>query len=151
MKTLSSLLLLTIVFGCAPTFCGRSRQDHKTVTPKISKEKAREVALNLVPGDVVRWDLEIQEGNPSFTYYIRSKDGRISEVAIDGKSGKKDHIGIELEFGSSDGKEIKTSNPEDLPRWKEAKLSKDKAQVYALKAYPGTVEAWELLIWGSRS
>jgi uncharacterized membrane protein YkoI len=148
MKTLCSFFLcLLIVLGCGPTFATDKGNITKTVTPKISKEKAQEVALKLVPGDILRWDLEIQEGRPSYTFYIKSKDGRINEVALDGNTGKKDHIGVELLFGRKDGKVIKNTNPADQARLKEAKLTKEQAQEKALKAYPGTVEAWELLIW----
>lgn len=147
MKILSSLLCLAIVFGCGPTFAADKGGSTKTVTPKVSKEKAQEAALKLVPGELLRWDLEIQQGNPSHTFYIKSKDGRIHEVALDGNTGKKDHIGIELEYGTKDGKGFKNTSSADKDRWKEAKLSKDKAQVKALEANPGTVDAWELLIW----
>jgi len=147
MKTLSLLLSLAIAFTCGPTFAINQDKNSKRSTPKVSKKKAEEAALKLVAGDVLRWDLEIQEGNPSYTFYIKSKDGRISEVALDGNSGKKDHVGIEIEFGSSAGKEIKSTNAADLARLKEAKLTKEQAQAKALKSYPGTVEAWELLIW----
>jgi uncharacterized membrane protein YkoI len=138
MKNLCSLLCLAIALSCSPSFA--------TVTPKVSKQKAQEAALKLVPGDILRWDLEIQKGNPSYTFYIKDKTGRINEVALDGTTGKKDHIGIELEFGKG-SKEVITTNPADHARLKEVKLTKEQAQVKALKAYPGTPEAWELLIW----
>ena len=144
MKILSSLLALTIVFGCGPAF---AVDKAKTVTPRVSKEKAQEAALKLVQGELLRWDMEVQQGNHSYTFYIKSKDGRINEVALDGNTGKKDHIGIELEYGTKDGKGFKNTSAADKDRWKEARLSKDQAQVKALKACPGTVEAWELLIW----
>jgi uncharacterized membrane protein YkoI len=146
-KTLSALLSLVIAISCGPTFANDQNKITKTVTPKVSKQKAQEAALKLVPGNLLRWDLEIQQGNPSFTFYIKGKDGRINEVAMDGNSGKKDHIGIEIAYGGGDGKEIKTTNAADLARLKEAKLTKEQAQEKALKAYPGTVEFWELLIW----
>lgn len=149
MKTLRYLLCLAIAFGfgCGPTFAIDKVKTTKIVTPKVSKEKAQEAALKLVPGELLRWDLEIQQGNPSYTFYIKSKDGRINEVAMDGNTGKKDHIGIELEYGTRDGKGFKNTSAADRDRWKEARLSKDQAQVKALEACPGTVEAWELLIW----
>jgi uncharacterized membrane protein YkoI len=147
MKTLCSILGIAIAFGCGPTFAADKGELGKTVTPKVSKEKAQEAALKLVPGEILRWDLEIQKGNPSYTFYIKSKDGRINEVALDGNSGNKDHIGIELEFGYTSGKEVKNTNAADRDRWKEAKLRKVQAEALAIKAYPGTVEAWELLIW----
>ncbi len=94
----------------------------------------------MAPGELLRWDLEIKR-QPSYTFYIKRNDGRISEVALDGNTGKKDHIGIELEYGTKDGKGFKSTSAADKNRWKEAKLSKDMAQVKALEAYPGTVEA----------
>lgn len=144
MKLLSSLLALTIAFGCGQAFAA---DKGKAVTPRVSRGKAQEAALKLVQGELLRWDMEIQQGKPSYTFYIKSKDGRINEVALDGNSSKKDHIGIALEYGTKDGKGFKNTSAADKDRWKEAKLSKDKAQVIALKAHPGTVEAWELLIW----
>lgn len=148
MKVLCSLLCLAIaVLGCNPAIAADQAKTTKTVAPKVSKKKAQESALKLVQGKLLRWDIEIQEGKPSYTFYIQSKDGRIHEVALDGTSGEKDHIGIELEYGTKDGKGFKNTHDADKSRWKEAKLSKDKAQVKALEAYPGTVEAWELLIW----
>ncbi len=147
MKTWSSLLSSAIALSCGPTFATDQGKTTRTVIPKVSKEKVQEAALKEVPGDVVRWDLEIQKGNPSYTFYIKGKDGRINEVAMDGNTGKKDHIGVEIEYSSSDGKEIKTTNAVDLARSQEAKLTKKQAQEKALKAYRGSVEAWELLIW----
>ncbi len=147
MKTLCSLLCLAIALGSGPAFAEDQAKTAKTVTPKVSKKTAQQTALKLVQGKLLRWDMEIQEGVPSYTFYIKSKDGRISEVALNGNSGEKDHIGIELEYGTKDGKGFKNTSDADKNRWKEAKLSKDQAQVKALEAYPGTVEAWELLIW----
>lgn len=187
MKTLCSLLCLTVALSCSPALAaedavGTETESSKTATstpttpetetpvaetpeastpestnsktttpksstPKVSKKQAQTTAMKLVPGKLLRWDLEIQEGNPSYTFYIKGTDGRISEVAIDGMTGEKDHIGIELEYGTKDGKGFKNTSAADRDRWKEAKFSKDQAQVKALAAHPGTVDAWELLIW----
>ncbi len=147
MKFLRSLLCLAIAIGCSPTFAAEQGKTTKTVKPKISKEKAQKAALKLVQGELLRWDMEVQQGIPSYTFYIRSKDGRINEVALNGNTGKQDHIGVELEYGSKDGRGAKNTHALDKDRWKEAKLSKDQAQVKALESCPGTVEAWELLIW----
>ncbi|MBC7997311.1 MAG: PepSY domain-containing protein [Leptolyngbya sp.] len=147
MKTLCSLLCLSIALVCGPAFAADQAKTAQTVTPKVSKKKAQEAAMKLVKGKLLRWDLEIQEGKPSYTFYIKSKDGRINEVALNGDTGEKDHIGIELEYGTKDGKGFKNSSDADKNRWKETKFSKDQAQVKALEANPGTVEAWELLIW----
>ncbi|HEY9677649.1 MAG TPA: PepSY domain-containing protein [Drouetiella sp.] len=142
-----SLLCIAIAVGCGPSFANDKSKTSKTVTPKISKQKAQEIAEKLVPGELLRWDLEIQKGNPSYTFYIKSKDGRINEVALDGNTGKKDHIGIELEYAIKSGKEVVTTNAADHARLKETKLSKEQAQERAVKSYAGTVEAWELLVW----
>ncbi len=144
MKTLSWLLVLAVAFGCGPTLAA---DVGKTVKPRVSKEKAQEVALQAVPGDVISWDLEDEDGTAEYAFYIKGKDGRISEVEVDGNSGKKTHVGIELRSGSRDGKEVKTTNAADLVRLKEAKLTKEQAQEKALKVYPGSVEYWELLLW----
>lgn len=147
MKTLCSLLCLAMLVGCGPTFAANQAKTSKSVTPKVSKKKAQQAAFKLVQGKLLRWDMELQEGKPSYTFYIQSDDGRINEVALDGNTGEKDHIGIELEYGTKDGKGFKNTSDADKGRWKEAKFSKDQAQVKALEANPGTVEAWELLIW----
>lgn len=146
MKTLCSLLCLTMALGCGATFAADQAKS-SSVTPKVSRAKAQALASKLVKGKLLRWDMEIQEGRPSYTFYIKSNDGRINEVALDGNTGEKDHIGIELEYGTKDGKGFKNSSAADKDRWKEARFSKDQAQVKALEANPGTVEAWELLIW----
>lgn len=146
MKTWCSFLSLAIALGC-PTCAIANGKTTKTPTPKVSKQKAQEIASKLVPGELLRWDMEIQKGNPAYTFYIKDKSGRINEVALDGMTGRKDHIGVELEYGSKDGKQVVTTNPADHARLKEAKLTKEQAQEKALKSYPGTVEFWELLIW----
>jgi|688.fasta_scaffold276502_1 uncharacterized membrane protein YkoI len=149
MKTLCLVFCLTIAMGFGPALAADKSESTKTVTPKVSREKAQEAALKLVQGEILRWDLEIQQGNPSYTFYIKSKDGRINEVALDGNTGKKDHIGTELEFGYKNGKQVKTTNAADQARLKEAKLTREQAQQLALKSYPGAPEAWELLIWST--
>jgi uncharacterized membrane protein YkoI len=147
MKPLFSLLALAIAFGCGPTFAADEGMTTKTVTAKISKEKAQEASLKLVPGDLVCWDLQIENGIPEYAFYIKSKDGRISEVELDGNTGKRTNIGILIASGSSDGRQIKTTNTADLARLKEPKLTREQTQEKALKAYSGKVEAWELLLW----
>lgn len=147
--TLCSLLCLAIAFGCGPTFAIDKGKMATTVTPKVSKEKAQEAALKLVPGELLCWDLQIEEGIPEYAFYIRGKDGRISEAEMDGNSGKKANIGVLIESNSSDGSRIKTTNAADLARLKQTKLTREQTQEIALKAYPGTVDAWELLLWES--
>jgi uncharacterized membrane protein YkoI len=103
----------------------------------------------LVPGDLLCWDLQIEDGIPEYAFYIKGKDARISEVELDGNTGKKTNIGVLIESHSSNGSQIKTTNAADLARLKETKLTKEQTEEKALKAYPGTVEAWELLLWES--
>lgn len=155
MKALFSLLALAIAFGCVPTFAADKDQTTKTVAKttktaaKVSKEKAQEASLKLVPGDLLCWDLQIEDGIPEYAFYIKGKDGRISEVELDGNTGKKTNIGVLVDSHSKDGREIKTTNARDRARLKEAKLTIEQTQEKALKAYPGTVDAWEILIWES--
>ncbi len=149
MKTFSWLLALAIVFGCVPTFAADQGKTTKTITAKVSKDKAQEASMKLVPGDLLFWDLQIEEGVPEYAFYIKAKDGRISEVELDGNTGKKTNIGILIESLGKDGKTIKTTNAKDLVRLKETKLTREQTQEKALKQYPGTVEAWELLLWES--
>ena len=144
MKTLCSILASAIALACGPVFAA---DEGKNVTPRVSKDKAQAAALQAVPGDVLRWDLQVADGIPEYAFYIKGKDGRISEVEMDGNTGKKTHVGKELRSGVRDGKEITTTNTEDLSRIREAKLTQKQAQEKALKAYPGSVEGWELLIW----
>lgn len=149
MKFLSSLLALSIAVSCGPTLAADEGKTTKTVTAKISEKKAKEASLKLVPGELLCWDLQIEAGIPEYAYYIKGKDGRISEVELDGNTGKKTNIGILIESLGKDGKTIKTTNAKDLARLKEPKLTREQTQEKALKAYAGTVEAWELLLWES--
>ena len=142
-------MALAIIFGCVPTFAADAGKTAKTATAKVSKDKAQEASMKLVPGELLCWDLQIEDGIPEYAFYIRGKDGRISEVELDGNTGKKTNIGILIESSGKDGKTIKTTNAADLARLKETKLTREQTQEKALKAYPGTVEAWELLLWES--
>jgi len=172
MKTLLSLLSLAIVIGSGPAFAadqvktaksaeakGSTKAEAKVseakvsdakVSPaKVSKDKGQDAALKLVPGELLCWDLQVEDGIPEYAFYIKGKDGRISEVELDGNTGKKTNIGILIDSQSSDGRKIKTTNAADRARLKEAKLTIEQTQEKALKAYPGSVEAWEILIWES--
>jgi uncharacterized membrane protein YkoI len=163
MKILCSLLCLSIAVCCGPAFAAdkdktsktetktetksESKTETKEVTAKVSKEKAQEAAMKLVPGELLFWDLQIEDGIPEYAFYIKGKDGRISEAEMDGNTGKKTNIGVLIESLGKDGRDIKTTNSKDLARLKQPKLTREQTQEKALKAYPGTVEAWELLLW----
>src|ERR1700730_12159950 len=86
----------------------------KTATPpKISKTEAQATALKTVPGKGLNWGLEIeQDGTPTYSFDIREKDLRISEVEIDGNTGKKRGVSIEIEHGDKNGI-TKTTNAAD--------------------------------------
>lgn len=149
MKTFCSLLCFAIALGCGPTFGADKGKTAKTITAKVSKEKAQDAALKAAPGELLCWDLQIEDGIPEYAFYIRGKDGRISEAEMDGNTGKKTNIGVLIESSSIDGSKIKTTNAADLARLKQPKLTREQTQDKALKAYSGTVEAWELLLWES--
>ncbi len=149
MKPLISLLALAIAFGCGPTFAADQDKTSKKWPAKVSKEKAQETSMKLVPGELVCWDLQIEHGTPEYAFYIKTKDGRISEVELDGNTGKKENIGILIDSHSSDGREIKSTNAADRARLKEEKFTIEQTQQKALKEYPGSVEAWEKLVWAA--
>ena len=166
MKVLCSLLCLGIAFGFGPAFAAdkgktessvenktstkvEANTETKTTTAKVSTEKAKETAMKLVPGELLFWDLQIEAGIPEYAFYIKGKDGRISEAEMDGNTGKKTNIGVLIESVGKDGRDVKTTNAKDLARLKEPKLTREQTQEKALKVYPGTVEAWELLLWES--
>lgn len=150
MKFLSSLLALAITVGCGPAFAADQDKTKKPWPAKISKAKAQEASLKLVPGELLCWDLQIEAGEPEYAFYVKSKDGRISEIELNGNTGKKENIGILVDSHSSDGRSIKTTNAADRARLKEAKFTIEQTQEKALKEYPGTVEAWEILVWGGK-
>jgi uncharacterized membrane protein YkoI len=147
--TLCSLVCLAIAFGAGPAFAVDKGKAPAAVVPKVSKEIAQATAMKLVPGEFLCWDLQIEDGIPEYAFYIRGKDGRISEAEMDGNTGKKTNIGVLIESGSSDGSNIKTTNAADLARIKQTKLTREQTKEIALKAYPGKVDAWELLLWES--
>jgi uncharacterized membrane protein YkoI len=149
MKLLCSVLCLAIGIGCGSTAAIAKGQVTTTVAAKVSKENAQKTALKLVPGEILCWDLQIEDGIPEYGFYIRGKDGRISEAEMDGNSGENTNVGVLLESQTRDGSHIKTTNAADLARLKQTKLTREQTQKLALKAYPGTVEAWELLLWQS--
>jgi uncharacterized membrane protein YkoI len=171
MKALCSLLALTMVLGCGSAFAAdknktgktdakqdtktepkkdsktEAKADNKTVEAKVPQDKAKEAAMKLCPGEFLCWDLQIEDGIPEYAFYIKGKDGRISEAEMDGNTGKKTNIGVLIESWTSDGSKIKTTNAKDLARLKEPKLTREQTQEKALKAYAGKVDAWELLLW----
>jgi uncharacterized membrane protein YkoI len=120
MKFLSSLLALAITVGCGPAFAADQDKTKKPWPAKISKAKAQEASLKLVPGELLCWDLQIEAGEPEYAFYVKSKDGRISEIELNGNTGKKENIGILVDSHSSDGRSIKTTNAADRARLKDA-------------------------------
>ncbi len=126
-------MALSIAFGCGPTFAADEGKTTKTVTAKVSREKAQEASLKLVPGKLLCWDLQIEAGIPEYAFYIQGKDGRISEVELDGNTGTKTNIGVLIESLGKDGKTIKTTNAKDLARLKQPKLTKEQTKEKALR------------------
>ncbi|MBX9721252.1 MAG: PepSY domain-containing protein [Candidatus Obscuribacterales bacterium] len=138
MKVIALVLSLSVVFCGASAIAGERAEK-----PKISQAKAKEIALKTVPGKLLGWCLEIDNGVPTYSFDIESKNFRINEIEIDGNTGEVCETGIELEWGKA-GEDRKTGNAEDLALLKRIKVDKDKAAQKALKKFSGTVEAWEL-------
>jgi len=55
--------------------------------PKVTKMKARAIALKLHPGKVKSGELEIEHGIQIYSFDIQTKEG-VREVRIDADSGK---------------------------------------------------------------
>jgi uncharacterized membrane protein YkoI len=144
MKLLHYPVLALLILSGAQAFAGEVCKK-----PSLSKEKAQEVALNAVPGELLGWCLEIHNGVPTYTFDIRQKDLRINEVEVDGVTGKWSEIGFEIERGKAGGIQ-KTGNAGDLSRLKETRLSLDEARTMALTRVPGVVEYWELDFEGGK-
>ncbi len=138
MKVIGLVLSLSFVLCATSAIAGGANEK-----PKISQAKAKEIALNKMPGKLLGWCLEIDNGVPTYSFDIESKNLRINEVEIDGNSGEIAETGIELEWGNAKENK-KTGNAEDLALLKRIKVDKDKAEQKALKKFSGTVEAWEL-------
>lgn len=111
--------------------------------PILDRQTATGLALKAVPGKIINWCVEIDNGVPIFSFNIKAKNLRISEVEVNGNSGEIDDVGIEIERGSA-GSIQKTENLEDLARLKDVKLSRERAEKRALLKFSGKVEGWEL-------
>ena len=135
MKTTSLILACTIAIAGSQVFA-------KSSTPKVSKDKAQAAALQAVPGELVGWSLAAEDDGPVYSFDIKLPDGRVKEIEIDGTTGKKNEEAIELEVHGN-GVDRKSTNAADLAKLTGAKVSKDKAEATALKAYSGKVDQWE--------
>ncbi|MEZ5424966.1 MAG: PepSY domain-containing protein [Pyrinomonadaceae bacterium] len=55
---------------------------------KISKEEARRIAVERVPGEVLESELEKEKGRLVYEFEIRTENGVIFEVQVDAKTGE---------------------------------------------------------------
>lgn len=56
-------------------------------TTNVSRDRAREIALNHVPGDIVKEELKNRKGRRVYEFKIRKPDGALYEVKIDAADG----------------------------------------------------------------
>lgn len=54
----------------------------------VSKEQAQAVALQNVSGDVIKSELEDEDGAVLWNFEIRKSDGKLTEAKVDAKTGK---------------------------------------------------------------
>ena len=54
----------------------------------VSKEQAQAVALQNVSGDVIKSELEDEDGAVVWNFEIRKSDGKVTEAKVDAKTGK---------------------------------------------------------------
>ena len=54
----------------------------------ISDERARAIALEHVPGEVLELEREDENGQPQIEIEVRGQDGRVHEIVLDAQSGE---------------------------------------------------------------
>ncbi len=54
---------------------------------KITKEEAKKIALKRVPGKVVESEIDKEKGKVVWEFEIKTKEGKVFEVAVDAKTG----------------------------------------------------------------
>lgn len=81
MKTLKICSFVISVFWALPVCVAASN-------PKISMERATEIATKKVPGTVKSSEFEHERGQDVYSFDIVDKKGAIHEVLVNAKSGK---------------------------------------------------------------
>lgn len=63
------------------------RSNSNSGSTEVSADRAREIALSHVPGDIVKEELKNRKGRRVFEFKIRRSDGALFEVKIDANDG----------------------------------------------------------------
>lgn len=73
-------------------------------------DQAEKAALDKVPGQIVKKELEKEKGNAVYEFHIKTKDGKIKEVKVDAKTQKVTENEEVGEMEGKEGKEGKENN-----------------------------------------
>lgn len=65
-----------------------SNSGNSRTTGSLSIEQARNIALQAVPGEIIKEEFENKRGRSIYEFYIRKSSGEIFEVYVDADSGK---------------------------------------------------------------
>ena len=107
MKKFIRLVIAAGLLGCAAPFLSTSVAAAEKAAPKgsirpegklksaelvaltrISFEQALKAALAVVPGSVIKAELEVEDGNLQYSFEIVGTDKKTAEVEIDAGNGK---------------------------------------------------------------
>ncbi len=72
---------------------------------KLSKKEARKIALEKVPGEVVEFEIEKEDGTLVYEFKIRKEDGTLKEIELDAYSGAVLEVEDESEDADSNAAE----------------------------------------------
>jgi uncharacterized membrane protein YkoI len=89
-RTVSILVGLSAILGAAMILCAEAQTTDKLrAEAKLSIEEARSIALKLVPGKIMKEELERERGGSGLRYSFDIRQGRKwREVGVDAKTGR---------------------------------------------------------------
>lgn len=98
---------------------------------KVSMETCMKAALAKQPGTVVKLELKIEKGTPTYEFDIEGKDGKAWDIECDANTGTITEV------------EQEVRNADDPAFKAKLKISEAEARKVALKAYPGEIKEVE--------
>lgn len=105
--------------------------EFKMPKTKVTMETCMKAALTKQPGAVVKVELKIEKGVPTYEFDIESKDGKAWDIECDANTGKITEV------------EQEVRSPEDPAFKAKLKVSEADARKIALKMYPGEIKEVE--------
>ncbi len=82
---MKKLLLTTLI---ALPLAGGSYAILSAAEPAIGEAEARAIALAEIAGEVYEYELERENGKALYEYEIKTSDGEMVEIEIDGETGE---------------------------------------------------------------